>query len=165
MKNVALNTLKYTGIVTLSQYVGNKKVEIARVDNAGTNILFEFFSDCLLGYFDFARKNRPTKIMLLQYDIDKKAYINKSGYITYTNVEKVYNESEGIVRYSFTVTRDILEGNTFDSIGLYANSTKINDYENYAAIVKLTEDEITNQSLVASTALIVDWELHISNKA
>ena len=165
MKNVALNTLKYTGIVTLSQYVGNKKVEIAQVYNAGTNILFEFFSDCLLGYFDFAQKNRPTKIMLLQYDIDKKAYINKSGYITYTNVEKVYNESEGIVRYSFTVTRDILEGNTFDSIGLYAKSTKINDYENYAAIVKLTEDEITNQSLVASTALIVDWELHISNKA
>ena len=57
--------LAYTGIVTLSQYIGTKKIKLAQMYNKGGDSLFTFISDCLTGDFDIARLNRPTKIMLL----------------------------------------------------------------------------------------------------
>ena len=45
MTNTAVNTLTYTGIVTLSQYIENKKVKIGQTHNKGGAPLFKFLSN------------------------------------------------------------------------------------------------------------------------
>ena len=76
MKNIATNTLGYTGIVTLSQYINSKKIKIAQVHNEGSYPLFNFLSDCLLGDFSIAALALPNKIMLLKKDDnDYTAYL------------------------------------------------------------------------------------------
>jgi hypothetical protein len=163
MKSTVINTLSYTGIVTLSQYIGNKKIEIAQVHNEGGNPLFSFFSDCLIGDFESARINRPIKIMLLKRISGEVSddYESKSDYIHLTTpAEKVYDDSltEGIVRYSFIVTRDKLENTDFNCIGLYSGSTKLEDFRDYAAICSVGDMIIS-----PSSALLIDWKLYISN--
>ena len=59
MKNTAINTLKYTGIVTLSQYIGSKKRQIARMHNEGGDALFRFLANCLAGDFTTAKLTMP----------------------------------------------------------------------------------------------------------
>lgn len=169
MKNTAINALEYTGIVTLSQYIGSKKVKIAQVQNSGAYSLFNFLSDCLLGDFEVAAFNRPTKIMLLntvKTDENGEAvnpyYESRSNFIyLLSKPEKIYNSSKGTVRYSFVVARDLLEGTTFNSIGLYADSADQGSPDNFAAVVNVS---LNAQSLVTSSALVIDWELNISNK-
>ena len=166
MKSSTANPLKYTGIVTLSQYTGNKKRKIAQMHNTGGNPLFSFFSDCLIGDFESARINRPIKIMLLKQVLSDGAdseptYESKSDYIYLTTpAEKVYYSTltEGVVRYSFVVTREELENTDFNCIGLYTNSTKLSDFRDYAAICS-----VGNMNISPSSALLIDWELIISN--
>ena len=169
MKNTALNNLMYTGIVTLSQYIGSKKIKIAQFHNAGGNPLFNFISDCLAGDFEVAKLARPTKIMLIQATESEDReqgtvsveYDRRSGFIyLLTTPEKVYDNSRGIVRYSFAMSRDLLEGTEFNGIGLYANSATEEDVAQFAAFCKVSD--IKNK-LTDSSIMIVDWELRISN--
>ena len=164
-KNKALNSIQYTGTVTLSRYIGEKKVKIAQFNNAGKYSLFNFFSDCLLGDFDIAKNNRPTKIMLLNKEVSKAgeiSYESKSGYIyLYNKPVKSYSAQKGIVQYSFHIYRDFLEGTTFNSIGLYPDSAGYSDVENFAAVVDNVKPEHDISKLAV---LVVDWELTISNK-
>lgn len=174
MKNTAINSLGYTGTVTLSQYFGQKKIKIAEIQNEGAYSLFSFLTDCLLGDFDLARVNRPTKIKLLKYIPEKKDaagnlvpedYESRSPFLYIVNkpekVDSKTSESKSTVRYSFTLPRDMLQ-NSFDSIGLYAHSADDSNLKNFAAVVK--NIPLNMQSLSTSTALVVDWELNISNK-
>ena len=66
-KNKAINTFTYTGVVTLSQYIGSKKIQVAQVHNAGGASLFEFLADCLIGDIEIAQTKRPTKIKLIYH--------------------------------------------------------------------------------------------------
>jgi hypothetical protein len=164
MKNTAINKLEYTGTVTMSRYIGSKKVKIAQAQNAGKYPLFNFFSDCLLGDFDIARANRPDRIRLLS-KTDENAYESRSGFIIQTNKpEKVYSESEGIVRYSFIITMEHLQGNTFNSIGLYNSSAEGADEFVASVQIPQAQAEQLSASLSISSALVIDWELHIANK-
>lgn len=170
MSNKAISTIKYTGMVTLSQYIGSKKIKIAQMQNTGGNPLFDFIADCLVGDFTLAKFNRPTKIMLLKRTAHETTgaattytYEGLTGfsYLT-TKPEKVYDPTNGIVRYSFLIPSDWLEGiDNFDNvgIGLFTDSTTDRDLESYAAFCELT---VTKTSLV-NAALVVDWELIISN--
>ena len=65
MKNTAINTLNYTGIVSLSQCIGNRKIKIAQMHNTGGASLFNFLANCLIGNFTTAKINYPTKIKLI----------------------------------------------------------------------------------------------------
>jgi hypothetical protein len=168
MRNRALNTLSYTGIVTLSQYVGNKKVKIARIHNTGGKALFEFLADCLAGNFSAARLKMPKKIKLLRRtrnDDESYSFSSVSGFIFLLDEavsDSSYSQSK--VTYSFLINRD-----QFDSIddfnnlclGLYTNniSNSDDDVENFAAycVLENLDSSITNATLV------VDWELNISN--
>ena len=170
MKNAAINTLEYTGMVTLSQYINSKKVKLAQVQNEGGNPLFNFMSDCLIGDFDVARVNLPTKIMLLNVtstkDTDGNTSVlnieSRSGFVyLLTKPEKVYNATKSVVRYSFALSRDILEGTDFNSIGLYAAGTAETHPQEYAALCKVS---INGNDISTSSILVVDWELNISNK-
>lgn len=170
MKNNALNTLEYSGTVTLSQNIGNKKHKIAQYHNAGKYSLFSFLADCLVGDFDMAKVNRPSKIMLL-HKHDDGSLESLSGYIHHTRLpEKVTNQSSpntSTVRYSFQISRNLLDGidiTKLDHIGLYSDITSAEDYATeLAALVKLKDDLNSNQ-VSATSAIFLDWDLNISNK-
>lgn len=173
MKNTAINTLGYTGTVTLSRYIGSKKIKIAQVHNTGGSPLFDFFSECLLGNFDVAKIIRPNKIMFLKYEdivdeatnTEARVYSRVSGIVSaLTAPEKVYSldNNKSTVRYSFMVSRDMLESlSDFNSIGLYTNNSTEDDYANFAAFCPVN---ITKNDISSSSVLVIDWELSISNK-
>jgi hypothetical protein len=162
MKNTAINTLGYTGMVTISQYIGTKKVEIAKIHNAGGNPLFNFLADCLKGDFDVAKVSRPTKIMLLTRVVDGESYsyVPASRFIYLrSKPEKVYSTTEGIVRYSFMISRDILTSTDFNGIGLYADSATKDDISKFSAFCEIKDlGTVTNSSV-----LVLDWELVVHN--
>lgn len=174
MKNKAINTLGYTGVVTLYQYIGKNKKIIKKIHNSGGNALFMFLADCLLGDYEIAKYERPTKIMLLNSEITETKAPDNSKVYTFTDAkkasgfiylltkpEKVYNTSGSTVRYSFMIPRDLLESTTFNSIGLYSDQATISDAGDYAAICKA---DVTQADLAVSSVLVVDWELTIANK-
>ena len=172
MKNMALNTLTYTGIVTLSQYVGSKKIKLAQVHNAGGASLFSFLAGCLAGDFTLARYNAPTKIKFIERNGSLEegySYTSLTQFISFrTPPEPTYNAGESHVKFSFVIPRDFIEKLTVSSssngkivgLGLYANSISEQDHGNFMAFCELTKFE--NSSL-HNAYLVVDWELIISN--
>lgn len=176
MKNTAINTIKYTGIVTLSQYIGSKKVKVAKTHNEGGNSLFNFFADCLVGDFDIARPLRPTKIALIVRTGRKDAYDNyvyefqknsSRFFGIITKPEKVIGKTESHVKYSFVIPKEIIENLTDFTdlyLGLYHSGVKVDDdgkaeLGEYAALCKL---DLAKNSII-NAALAVDWELIVSN--
>ena len=165
MKNIALNTLKYTGIVTLSQYIGSKKIEIAKKHNIGGSPLFSFLARCLIGDFTTAKLARPAKIRLLEYKINNTGdteYTAKSGFINLLTMPEILDPMQCRVRYSFIVPKDHFSSINFAQsqfgIGLYtANATNESDFAAFCKLDGLSENNLINASLV------VDWELIISN--
>lgn len=155
MKSKVLNTLNYTGVVTLSQYIGNKKIKIAQIHNKGGNPLFNFFTNCLIGEFAKASASRPEKIAL--FNLNGNTYDSVTGFVNmYTPAKKT---DVNKVKYSFMITKDKFESATFTDlhIGLYTHGAT--DLQDYAAICKV---DIENTALI-NAALVVDWELAISN--
>jgi hypothetical protein len=170
MSNKAINSLGYTGIVTLSQYIGNKKIKILQKHNTGGSSLFDFLSDCLCGDFTVAELKRPMKIMLLKKNTDPASgsitYVSKSNFINL--ISKPVKINKGSVIYSFVISRDILLSNEaadFDAIGLYTNSiTNITEANDFAAICNVSSEDQNTTTFSSSSALIIDWQLIISNK-
>lgn len=170
MKSTAINDFNYTGIVSLSQYTNGKKTLLARLHNEGGATLFSFLADCLCGDFAAAKTTRPTKIMLLRTTFDEEARIKNinsaSGFIyLLAKPEKLYVESTATtskVSFNFIIARDILEGSDFNSIGLYADNATLSSINNFAAFCDIT-GLLNNSSIAASSVLVVDWELSISN--
>ena len=170
MKSKALNTLNYTGIVTLSRYVGDKKIKIASINNSGGHALFDFLADCLVGNFDLAKLKVPKKIKLLYRTKDEidgsYTFASASGFIfllEQATSDNSYNQSK--VTYSFLISRDQFD--TIDDftdlcLGLYTNnvSNSEDDAGNFAAYCELKGLDST----MKNTTLVVDWELSISNQ-
>jgi hypothetical protein len=166
MKNTAVNTLNYTGIVTLSQYVGNKKLKLAQAYNTGGESLFEFIAGCFAGNFD--NNKRPTKIKLVRrtQEDDEYKYTSISGFIFVRNVSIESAAGECRVRYSFMIPRDLVEDLTnFSTIGLglYANDTSEQTPDRFAAYCTLATELDLSNKLLANASLVVDWELIIYN--
>lgn len=171
MKSTAKNTLAYHGIVTFSKYVGNKKIKIAQTHNAGGAALFSFIADCLVGNIELAQAKKPSKICLVQCKQSEDAftydYTKVSGFITINDQPKIIDTlNESRVRYSFLVTRDqLVDINNIDDLGLglYTKSATANDIEDFIAFCEI--DATSKEALAAlpNTALVVDWELIISN--
>ena len=167
MKNLAVNTLNYAGVVTLSRYNKGKKVKICQVHNAGGEVLFNFLADCLAGDFDLATYNKPVKISLIHVDTETNT-ITKASEDDYFNLlskpEKVYEPGAGKVRYSFMIPQDTVIKQNWNAIGLYADSAeKSTDLADYAAYCMLHED-IAEQTTAITSVLVIDWDLIISNK-
>jgi hypothetical protein len=171
MKNIAINTIKYTGIVTLSQYTGSKKVKIAQLHNAGGESLFRFLAKCLVGDFTEARLIMPTKIMLVKLKkpgslAEGFERLSTSSGFTYklTKPEIVYTKdsSSSRVRYSFVIAKEeVVNIDKFENLymGLYTDDVNVDSPNDYAAICKL---DIAKSS-IANASLAIDWELVISN--
>lgn len=175
MSNKAINSIKYTGIVTLSQYIGQKKIIVAQVHNSGGNMLFEFLASCLTGDFTTAKTIIPKKIMLLKRTasgVNRYTHESKSEFIFLrTSPEKIYTDTEeSAVRYSFAISRDQIRAiDTFDNlgIGLYHDGAVVNtetstgDIDKYSAFCEVN----VNKQALINSSLIVDWELIFSNNA
>lgn len=169
-KNIATNSLSYTGIVTLSQYVGKKKIKIAKLHNSGGSPLFSFLANCLAGNFMTVRGNWPTKIKVLERIVEDEkeqqyTYNSISGFIFLRTVPEIdaSNLGESRVRYSFMIPRDLVENITNRSnvgLGLYTNSTPESEPENFAAFCSVGD---TLSGELDNSSLLVDWELVISN--
>jgi hypothetical protein len=171
MKNTAINTLNYTGIVSLSQYVGKKKIKIAQMHNTGGESLFNFLANCLTGNFDSAKVSYPTKIKLIYRELlDNKnniyEYSSASGFIFVRRVEAVEtNPGECRVKYSFMIPRDLLDNITsIDTLGLglYSHSALESEPERFIAFCAFNGLDISRNELTNAT-LLVDWELVIAN--
>lgn len=167
MKNIATNTLTYTGIVTLSQYIGKKKVQIAQVHNTGGSSLFSFLTNCLLGQFDTARESRPVKVKLLReiQQGDGTTYKAISGFIFVRNfTDKSERPGECRVRYSFMIPRDLFEDISISGLGLglYSLSATDDNPEEYIAFCTLTGMNV-NRNQITNASLLVDWDLIIAN--
>lgn len=174
MKSNTISALAYSGIVTLSQNIGGKKVCLQKIHNAGSNKLFSFLADCIAGDFELAKLDRPTKIMLLnvQKNVGTESegdIINRASSFIYllSKPERVYSASSGVasetVRLSFVIPRALLEGATFNRIGLYSDSATELDYESPAAYCEISTTESVS-SMSSSSVLLIDWDLTISNK-
>ena len=163
IKSTTINTIGYTGIVTLSQYTRGKLHPIKQIHNEGGKPLFDFLADCLVGDFSVAKQDLPNKILLLNKD--DAGHITKArdtGFIYFlSKPERVYNESEGVVRYSFTIPQDIISGTNFNAVGLYTGTAMETDIDDYAAYCFIGSDIVNEIS--KSSVLVLDWELHISN--
>lgn len=166
-RGIIKNSLTYTGTVTLSQYIDSKKIKIAQTHNTGGSSLFNFLSNCLVGDFGIAKNTIPNKVMLLKKtDTDgQESYTSASGvFYLYTNPEKVYKEEDSsvAVRYSFMISSDFIVGVDFNGIGLYTADTSdvTPDPNRFAAFAYIDTSKI---NLSLSSALVVDWELYISN--
>ena len=172
MKNTAINSLGYTGIVTLSQYIQNNKIPITKAYNKGRSSLFNFLSDCLKGDFELAKLSLPSNIMLLNAEINSETgeidqFTAASGVIALSTIatpEKALDESSGRVRYSFIVTRDQLETESFNAIGLYAKGIKP-EYCQYNMAYCILDESVNSANLSVSSALVVDWDLIITNNS
>lgn len=169
LRGTAASNIAYTGIVRLSQYTDGKKITIDEVHNAGGISLFNFLADCLVGDFEIAKIARPTKILLLNVDEKNKVVTqapNTSFIYLLTKPEKIYSATEGIVKYSFIIPQEYFAaGNAygatrFNAIGLYTDSAK--KAEDYAAYCTV---ETSSWDISISSVLVLDWELHIANKA
>ena len=170
MRNRAINALNYTGIVTLSQYIGTKKIKLAQVHNTGGSSLFNFLANCLAGEFDVAKANIPTKIRLLNRIGDADNYIYSpitSSIFLRTPPEPSFTTGESRVKFSFIIPRDFLDSASLTStpdntlcLGLYANSVSEDNWDNFMAFCEL---DSLGQSILANAYLVVDWELIITN--
>ena len=172
MKNIARNTLAYVGNITLSQYIGSKKVVVGEFHNSGGKPLFDFFVSCLISDFVTANALSPRRIGLFTAEVDTNENISEitSSYGTWgllSPARKVDStEDTSSVRYSFTIPFEVISPiASFENayIGLYseAETTKQNmDYRNYMAYFSLNT---LNRSLFLNAALTVDWELQIIN--
>ena len=168
MKNIAINTLKYTGVVTISQYIGGKKITLAKVHNEGGPALFEFLANCLVGDFTLAKATRPVKATILAKDANGN-YVQHNygvGFVgILTEPEKVYDNSTGTfngVKYSFLIPKEIVENigdinNAY--LGLYTNGATMENLDYFAARCKLK----LSKTNTISAALLVDWQLMITN--
>jgi hypothetical protein len=171
MKNIVTKTLQYTGIVTLSQYIGSKKVKITQLHNSGGEPLFRFFASCLAGDFTAAKLMRPTKVMLIEPKdtsatvIEFQKPFNTAGFVyqlTKPEIVETKDGSSSRVRYSFMIAKEqIASINDFENLymGLYTDEVTVENPDNYAAICKLA----ISKNNIANTSLLIDWELVISN--
>jgi hypothetical protein len=170
MKNTAINAFKYTGIVTLSQYIGTKKIQVAQIHNEGGKALFRFLTNCLVGNFNIAKLTMPAKVMVLERtnkdeDSATPTYaqlINGTDFTKLlTSPTQIDNIESSRVRYSFIIQKETVESfRDFDNLylGLYTNEATVDTPENYVAVCKLEVPKT-----ITRASIVVDWDLVISN--
>lgn len=172
MKSKILSTLTYSGVVTLSKYTGSKKVELAQLHNEGSNMLFDFFTDCLAGNFEDAEAERPNKIRVINREkVADGVYQYTAASASFIHLVGIPEKLEGKsgIRYSFIIPKDLI--NNIEStgagelaLGLYAKKIlrDDSDLKNFSAICDITS--VRSLFNASNSALVVDWELTISNR-
>lgn len=169
--------LGYEGKVTLTLKSNNRVLKAQTYKNNGTADLFKFLGSCLAGKFAEARKLLPTKILLLRNysstpnSADPKNVSAQSIFVGLAQIPSVVDDDtiNGVkVTYNFEVPYAAISGE-FNQVALYgAEKTDLN-FTEFSAYYFLTNStgEFDNQDVStwsATTVLLVEWELSISNK-
>lgn len=174
--------LGYEGKVTLTLKSSDRVIKSQTYKNNGTVELFKFLGNCLASRFNEAAKLLPTKILLLYNTssdgpLSKNArnVIYRSGFIGYAQPPTIVDDenTESVkVTYNFEVPYHMVE-NTFNQVALYGASKSTEniskDYTEFSAYHYLTDNngEFDDQDVStwsATTILLIEWELTISNK-
>jgi hypothetical protein len=152
------------GKITLSQWLGSKKIVVGRTHNSGGKPLFDFLTSCFTGDFSIAQAKLPRKIGIYTREDDTIRGLCKYPLISAAKkVESTSNASA--VRYSFIIPYDVIssiESFEYAYIGLYPENPidSENPYNDYLASFSLKD---LNRSLFLNSALTVDWDLQIVN--
>lgn len=177
VQNTAINKFNYTGEVKLSIYEDNELISSKKIQNSGTDFLFDFFAYSLMGEFDKAKLFRPTKVLLqkIYYDNDgiEEESTPASGFIYLrSKPQLVYkDETESrTVKLSFVIPRTAITNTEFNRVCLFADCMTYDEQNNYSAFcnIEAAEDLLGGTTNISSwslsTVLMIDWELTVSNK-
>jgi hypothetical protein len=141
--------------------------------NNGTEPLFKFLGNCLIGSFEDAKPYIPNKIRLLKNTssgaLGEKNVNPSSFWRTLAKAPAISSDADtksAKVIYSFEIPRSEITDD-FNQVALYGADT--DDYTDFSAYYYLT-DESGDLDLVdatewsTTTILLIDWELSLSNK-
>lgn len=170
----------YEGKVTLTLKNNGRTLKSQTYKNNGTVELFNFLGNCLINKFTEAEKLLPNQILLLYNSKSPthayaKSVTPQSEFIGLAQTPSIVDdpETESVkVTYNFEVANQLIEGE-FNQIALYG-AGKTNpglEVAEFSAYYFLTDDSGAFMTMSpkkdgwsATTVLLIDWELSISNK-
>ena len=159
-----MNSLTYTGNVTVSIVKNKTIIKTYHGHNSGSKELFHFFAYALAGKYKIAESLRPLRIMLFEKTTDKpegQAVSNYIGINVPTTVEATTDNTSYKATLHFLIPYTYITGNKVDIYKLYplnsADALAIFDAEAAGQAIDLSN---INK---AKYSLIVDWELLVSN--
>lgn len=170
----------YEGKVTLTLKNNGRILKSRTYKNNGTVELFNFLGNCLINNFTEAEKLLPNQILLLHNGKSPthayaKSVEPQSEFIGLAQTPSIVDDpkTESVkVTYNFEVATQLIEGE-FNQIALYG-AGKTNptlEKAEFSAYYFLTDDDGAFMSMgpkkdgwSATTVLLIDWELSISNK-
>lgn len=172
-KPIFSDGIGYEGKVTLTLKSNGRVLKSTTYKNNGTALLFKFLGDCLIGSYEEAKQFIPNKILLLENtstDVrDAKAVNVCSTWQTLAKMPAIIsdtNTAQVKVIYSFEVPKAAISKN-FNQVALYG--ADVNDIKEFSAYYYLTgiNGDLEEQDIdlwSATTILLIEWELSLSNK-
>lgn len=181
-QTVFANGIGYEGKVTLTLKSNNKVLKSKTYKNNGTVQLFKFLGYCLMGACEDAEAKRllPTRLLLLENfsnsgsgDVttaDPQNVAARTDWQSFAQTPTIVTTNAQVkVTYNFEVPKAAIT-NTFNQIALYGAGMDISEnLVDFSAYHYLTNPygALENQNpkdWSATTVLLIDWELTISNK-
>jgi hypothetical protein len=172
--------LGYEGKVTLTLKSNNRILKSKTYKNNGTAILFKFLGYCLINAFEDAKALLPSKILLLYnhgnnpIDASPTDVEVRSDWRGWAHAPTIISDSASAqvkVVYSFEVPRAAIADGPFNQVALYGSGEEENSASitEFSAYYYLTDDfgafePIYKSDWSASTVLLIEWELSLSNK-
>ena len=174
--------LDYEGKITLTLKSNGRTLQTKTYKNKGTAQLFKFLGYCLMGSYEEVKQLLPTQIMLLYNDTGRDNVLNATptsveprsslrGLAQTPTIRSDSNAEQVIVTYSFEVPRATIYGGAFNQIALYGDGMIESDFQDFSAFFYLVDDfnafeshDPDRDDWSATTVLLVDWELSLSNK-
>ncbi len=177
--NILEGGIGYEGKVTLTLMSNNRVLKTQTYKNNGTAQLFKFLGYCLIGRSNDVENLLPYKIALLFNDsstspaaANEYSVQPRSGLMEIAQAPMISSQPEEVkVTYSFELNKSAIFG-PINQVALYGYGyNDINeDFGNFSAYYYLadsTKDEFKTEDTEnwsATTVLLIDWELSISNK-
>lgn len=170
----------YEGKVTLTLRNNDQVLKTKIYKNKGTAQLFKFLGYCLIDSYEEAKRLLPNKIMLLQNissddpdAADPTLVMSQSLFRGLAQTPTIVSDNvakQVRVTYSFEIPRAAIEG-PFNQIALYGAGMTETDIADFSAYYFLRDAygafevlDPTTDSWSATTVLLVEWELSISNR-
>jgi hypothetical protein len=175
-KPIFSDGIGYEGKVTLTLKSNNRILKSTTYKNNGTALLFKFLGDCLIGSYEDAKKYLPSKLMLLYNNsgimVDAVNATSVNACSTWQTLAKMpaiiseANPAQVKVIYSFEIPRAAIS-KAFNQVALYG--ADVNNIDEFSAYYYLTnvQGELVPEdasSWSATTILLIEWELSLSNK-
>lgn len=164
IKNAEPQKLGYTGTVKVSVKRGNSIISSKTYKNNGSNRLFLFLHECLVGSYNKAEGSRPSRIKLYNSIStgSEEELTALTNYIPGNDFEVSNANGESIALLHFTIPKSffISIDKLLNKVRLYPKNSI--DEKDWSAECNLTE-AIDIRNLSENTTLIIEWSLKVSN--